>query len=144
MKEHPEEGLKIFTEDQVENWPRPEILKFLSAEHETLVIPYLEHVVHVWNDNNSVMHNKLISMYRKKIIHRKSNALESELQHIRSKLVTFLVKSSYYIPEQVLLYFPDDALFEERAVILGKLGKHEQVLGIYVQILGKFYLLKKN
>lgn len=28
------------------------------------------------------------------------------------------------------------ALFEERAVILGKLGKHEQVLSIYVNILG--------
>lgn len=27
-------------------------------------------------------------------------------------------------------------MFEERAVILGKLGKHEQVLSIYVMILG--------
>lgn len=27
-------------------------------------------------------------------------------------------------------------MFEERAVILGKLGKHEQVLSIYVNILG--------
>ncbi len=32
--------------------------------------------------------------------------------------------------------FPYDDLFEERAIILGKLGKHEKVLAIYIQILG--------
>lgn len=36
----------------------------------------------------------------------------------------------------MLNYFPTDDLFEERAIILGKLGKHEKVLAIYIQILG--------
>lgn len=58
------------------------------------------------------------------------------MEDAKSKLVEFLKKSSKYSPESVLKYFPYDDLFEERAIILGKLGKHEKVLAIYIQILG--------
>ncbi|CAF4855845.1 unnamed protein product [Pieris macdunnoughi] len=138
LKEHPEEGLKIFTEDivEVENLPRPKVLDFLLREHDTLVIPYLEHVIHTWNDTHDLFHDALINMYREKITDKKANCTEEELQHIKSKLVAFLEKSSHYTPERVILHFPNDTLFEERAVILGKLGRHEQALAIYVQILG--------
>ncbi|OWR46866.1 Vam6/Vps39 protein, partial [Danaus plexippus plexippus] len=138
LEEHPEEGLKIFTEDivEVENLPRPKVLDFLLREHEPLVIPYLEHVIHTWNDTHSLFHDALIRMYRERITDKKSNATEEELQHIKSKLVSFLEKSSHYTPERVILHFPNDSLFEERAIILGKLGRHEQALSIYVQVLG--------
>ncbi|XP_026752559.2 vam6/Vps39-like protein isoform X1 [Galleria mellonella] len=138
LKEHPEEGLKIFTEDkvEVENLPRPKILDFLLREHETLVIPYLEHVIHTWNDTNSLFHDALIRMYREKITDKKGAVTEEEIQHTKSKLLAFLEKSVHYTPERVILHFPNDSLFEERAVILGKLGRHEQALAIYVQILG--------
>ncbi|XP_045499853.1 vam6/Vps39-like protein [Colias croceus] len=138
LKEHPEEGLKIFTEDivEVENLPRPRVLDFLLREHEQLVIPYLEHVIHTWNDTNAIFHDALIGMYREKITDKKANSTEEELQHIKAKLVAFLEKSFNYTPERVILHFPNDTLFEERAIILGKLGRHEQALAIYVQILG--------
>lgn len=140
LKEHPEEGLKIFTEDivEVENLPRPKILDFLLREHDNLVIPYLEHLIHTWNDTNPLFHDALIRMYRDKITTKKAEITEEEFQHTKSKLVAFLEKSPYhYTPERVILHFPTDSLFEERAVILGKLGRHEQALAIYVQILGK-------
>lgn len=138
LKENPEEGLKIFTEDiiEVENLPRPKILDFLLREHETLVIPYLEHVIHTWNDTNFLFHDGLINMYREKITSKKDNITEEEIQHTKSKLLAFLEKSTCYTPERVLLHFPTDSLFEERAVVLGKLGRHEQALTIYILILG--------
>lgn len=58
------------------------------------------------------------------------------LENNRSKLIDFLKKSNRYSPESVLKNFPSTDLFEERAIILGKLKKHEKVLAIYVQILG--------
>ncbi|KAL0829175.1 hypothetical protein ABMA28_004014 [Loxostege sticticalis] len=138
LKEHPEEGLKIFTEDkvEVENLPRPKILDFLLREHENLVIPYLEHLIHTWNDTNPLFHDALISMYRDKVTTKKGDITEEEFQHTKAKLVAFLEKSPHYTPERVILHFPTDSLYEERAVILGKLGRHEQALAIYVQILG--------
>lgn len=138
LKENPEEGLKIFTEDikEVETLPRPKILDFLLREHESLVIPYLEHVIHKWNDGNSLFHDALINIYREKITDKKANITEEELQHTKSKLLAFLEKSTHYTPERVLLHLPIDSLFEERAIVLGKLGRHEQALAIYVLILG--------
>lgn len=58
------------------------------------------------------------------------------LENIRSQLLEFLNKSNKYTPEKVLKQFPTNDLIEERAIILGKLAKHEHVLAIYIQILG--------
>lgn len=40
---HPEDGLKIFTEDipEVEHLPRPKVLDYLLRTQKSLVIPYL-------------------------------------------------------------------------------------------------------
>jgi hypothetical protein len=44
-------------------------------------------------------------------------------------LLSLLKDSDHYSLENVLVQFPYDSLFEERAIVLGKLKKHEQVLG---------------
>lgn len=55
---------------------------------------------------------------------------------IRDKLVDFLNKYNNLHAETVLKNFPENDLFEERAIILGKLKRHEKVLAIHVQISG--------
>jgi hypothetical protein len=52
--------------------------------------------------------------------------------------LNFLKNSQNYYPDKVLIEFPSNDLFEERAIILGRLGKHEKVLAIFIQILGDF------
>lgn len=121
----------------MENLPRPKILDFLLKKHNSLVIPYLEHVIHTWNDNSPLFHDALINMYSEKITNKKENATEAEIEHTKAKLVAFLEKSTHYTPERFVLHFPKDGFFEERAIIYGKLGRHEQALAIYVLILGE-------
>uniref|UniRef100_A0A671PHK9 Vam6/Vps39-like protein n=1 Tax=Sinocyclocheilus anshuiensis TaxID=1608454 RepID=A0A671PHK9_9TELE len=58
-----------------------------------------------------------------------------ELGEYRSKLLSFLEVSSSYEPERLISDFPFDGLLEERALLLGRMGKHEQALFIYVHIL---------
>jgi tetratricopeptide (TPR) repeat protein len=126
--------LQIFTEDlaEVEALPRPRVLDFLLRSHASVVIPYLEHVVHVWVDTNPLFHNALVHQYREKAMSEGPAAAE----HTRRKLLEFLKKSPHYTADTVLGHFPTDSLLEERAIILGKLGKHEQALAIYVRALG--------
>lgn len=128
-----EEGLKIFTEDmpEVEALPRPRVLDFLLRSHTSCVIPYLEHVVHTWNDKNPLFHNALIHQYREKILNNGATGA-----HTRKKLLEFLEKSTCYTPDTVLGHFPTDNLLEERAIIVGRLGRHEEALAIYVRALG--------
>ncbi|XP_077303016.1 vacuolar protein sorting 39 [Arctopsyche grandis] len=137
LLEQPEEGLKIFTDDilEVENLPRAKVLDFLLREHESLVIPYLEHIIHIWADDNAIYHNALVRILREKMIDTKGLYSDVEKQNCKAKLLSFLQRSNYYSPEMVLVHFPNDSLFEERAIVLGKLDAHEQALSIYVYIL---------
>ncbi|XP_024891855.1 vam6/Vps39-like protein [Temnothorax curvispinosus] len=141
LTEDPEQGLRIFMEDiqEVEHLPRPKILDYLLRFHKDLVIQYLEHVVHVWEDTNPLFHNVLIHQYKEKCLASMSaNATPAEKeisQHVRQKLQQFLEKSAHYTPETILVHFPFDSLFEERAIILGRLGRHQQAISIYVSLL---------
>ncbi|XP_060532136.1 vam6/Vps39-like protein [Cylas formicarius] len=134
LTESPENGLKVFTEDiaEVEAIPRPRVLDFLLKSHPSVVITYLEHVIYTWEDTNPLFHNALIHQYREKILNNDPGITE----HTRKKLIQFLEKSTHYNAENVLNSFPTNNLLEERALILGRLGKHEQALGLYVRAIG--------
>ena len=145
LQEHPQEGLKIFTEDilEVENLPRADVLDFLLKSHKPLVIPYLEHIIEVWNEVKPLFHNILITQYKEKVFEYQADPSLSEvhqkqlqLKEVRAKLIEFLKSSNKYAADKVLVDFPYNDLFEERAIVLGKLSKHEKVLAIYIQILG--------
>lgn len=145
IQEHPQEGLKIFTEDiqEVESLPRADVLDFLLKSHKPLVIPYLEHIIDVWSEVKPLFHNILITQYKDKVFDYQQDPSLNEghqkqlaLKETRDKLINFLKSSNNYAADKVLVDFPYNDLFEERAIVLGKLGKHEKVLAIYVQILG--------
>ncbi|XP_017764075.1 PREDICTED: vam6/Vps39-like protein [Eufriesea mexicana] len=141
LNDDPEQGLRIFMEDikEVEQLPRPKVLDYLLRCHKDLVITYLEHVVHVWEDTNPSFHNVLIHQYKEKCLacmSKSATPAEKETgQHIRQKLQQFLEKSAHYTPETILVHFPFDSLFEERAIILERLGRHQQVISIYISLL---------
>lgn len=124
---------------EVEHLPRPKVLDYLLRCHKDLVITYLEHVVHVWEDNNPLFHNVLVHQYKEKCLAAltptATPAEKENVQHIRQKLQQFLEKSQHYTPETVLRDFPFDCLYEERAIILGRLGRHQQAVSIYINLL---------
>uniref|UniRef100_A0A8C5RF85 Vam6/Vps39-like protein n=1 Tax=Laticauda laticaudata TaxID=8630 RepID=A0A8C5RF85_LATLA len=148
LRDFPEDGLKIFTEDlpEIEALPRKRILNFLLENFKNLTIPYLEHVIDIWNESGSEFHNCLIQLYCEKVQGLMKEYLtsfppvpageeEGELGEYRKKLISFLESSSYYNAEQLISDFPFDGLLEERALLLGRMGNHEQALFIYVHIL---------
>lgn len=114
-------------------------MDYLLRCHKDSVITYLEHVVDVWKDTNSLFHNVLVHQYKEKCLDamkpEASPAEKQNVQHIRLKMQQFLEKSQHYTPETVLVHFPFDCLFEERAVILGRLGHHQQAISIYINLL---------
>ena len=67
--------------------------------------------------------------------HVKAGSEPGLLGATRAKLLSFLDSSNYYHAEALLARFPLDDLYEERAVLLAKLGQHEAALSIYVHTL---------
>lgn len=50
----------------------------------------------------------------------------------RKKLIAALQNMSEYNPEALLKQIPTDALYEERALLLGRMNQHELALSIYI------------
>ncbi|GFR11295.1 hypothetical protein TNCT_648011 [Trichonephila clavata] len=155
IKEHPEDGLKIFAEDmaETENLPRNQVLSYLSETEQDLIIPYLEFIIHKWDEENSVFHNTLVNKYCERILfslkeyrnalpegHPAAPACQEpgELGELRTKLLTFLEESKYYTIERFATYMMNKGLYDEGAIVLGRLGRHEEALTIYIHVLQNF------
>lgn len=151
-KESKDDLLTIFIEDteEVKALSREEVLSYLERTDKNLVIPYLEHVINEWEDVSPEFHNILPIQYMgraKELLLQYFQSLKpgekaveagrepGELGSIRCKLFNFLQRSLYYNAERLMAHFPTDGMFEERAILLGKLGRHEEALAIYVHIL---------
>jgi tetratricopeptide (TPR) repeat protein len=148
-----------------ERLPRDVVLAHLRQYAPQLVQEYLEFVLQrsQWVETRPQFHNELIGEYLTTIVALKRNQLKpaaaggaaaaaaaaapvplrvkagSEpglLGATRKKLLAFLESSEYYHAEALLSKFPLDDLFEERALLLAKLGQHESALSIYVYTLG--------
>ncbi|KAM4690379.1 vam6/Vps39-like protein isoform 2-T2 [Rhinophrynus dorsalis] len=156
LRDYPEDGLKIFTEDltEVECLPRNLVLAFLLDHFKHLAVPYLEHIILIWEERTPEFHNCLIKLYCEKVqvlmqalptgpVSNEergrrpvpAGSEEGELGEFRRKLLNFLEISDCYQPDQLISDFPFDGLLEERALLLGRMGKHEPALFIYVHIL---------
>ena len=137
-------GLSVFTEDTIEAeaLPRARVLEFLMAHRPTVVIPYLKHVIVEWKETKPEFHNALILQYKDYIVQKinAGDALEEEgdtetlsISEARAELRELLLTSKVYSAGLILgSAFPDHCLEEERAILLGSLGRHEEALAIYL------------
>lgn len=151
LKEYPEDGLKIFTEDfgsETEHLPRDKVITFLERVNGNLVTQYLEHIIDVWNDSTPANHNLLIYKYRERVNQLLPEFLRSlpegsklpdpgkepgDLGVIRGKLLTFLKRSKYYSTDVLPAHFLKDGLWHERALVMGRIGNHAEALSIYIK-----------
>ena len=58
-----------------------------------------------------------------------------KLGTLRRELISFLENSLHYKPEKLISSFPQCDMYEERALLLGRLERHEPALAIYAYIL---------
>jgi hypothetical protein len=132
------DGLNIFTEDylEVESWPRGKILDFLVKNRKSIVVSYLEHIVSVWGESGALFHNALLLQYKDIIVdllnRTRSEEDQEKLEFTKQKLKELLSSSMFYTAETVLAQFPTNCLYEERALLLGSLGRHMEALAIYL------------
>lgn len=106
-----------------------------KAKH--VVIPYLEHVISNWGETGPVFHNALILRYKDSLVYDlfeqpESSEAEAKITATRTKLAELLSASNYFTADTILPQFPLHCLYEERALLLGSLGKHKEALALYL------------
>lgn len=151
LKAHPDDGLKIFTEDlpEVEGLPRDKVLAHIEQCAKQLSIRYLEHIIFIWFESKPELHNKLINCYRERVQLLMREYVDSlpegdepvppgnepgELGELRSRLLYLLETSKHYQAQHLLTHFPE-TFYHERALLLGRVGRHEEALSIYIHTL---------
>ncbi|KAI9500281.1 hypothetical protein BX070DRAFT_230506 [Coemansia spiralis] len=136
----------VFADDRpaAEAFPRARITSFLRQISPKLVVQYLAYVFASWRDDTPILHDDMVAAYLGLISeqnhcksasvdgeHINEEALEQNFE-LRSQVQRFLKTSQQYSPEKALARLPDDGLFEERALVLSRLGRHEQALCLLV------------
>lgn len=117
---------------------RERICEFLQKQIEPkelgsdLLFKYVEYCVYVWQDASENINNLLIQIYKDCLAQIEDKTSEA-YKSLKDKLIKFLKNTSNYKINFALGKF--DVNTEERAILYGKIGEHEEALNIYVNIL---------
>eukprot|EP00818_Percolomonas_sp_WS_P000748 CAMPEP_0117442948 /NCGR_PEP_ID=MMETSP0759-20121206/4428_1 /TAXON_ID=63605 /ORGANISM="Percolomonas cosmopolitus, Strain WS" /LENGTH=905 /DNA_ID=CAMNT_0005234879 /DNA_START=187 /DNA_END=2901 /DNA_ORIENTATION=+ len=140
LKKEPLKALEIFTREY-SPFEIDDILELFESIEDgqvmSMKIGYLEYKIHEKDSMDADLHNTLILLY---LNYLQSDNVENECfdkEDISDRLIEMLKESDYYHPEKMLSKFPPNDLFLERAILLGKIDRHDQALMYYIHKLDR-------
>ncbi|XVF59623.1 hypothetical protein PTKIN_Ptkin07bG0290500 [Pterospermum kingtungense] len=121
------------------NIPADLVNSYLKQHAPNMQGRYLELML-AMNENgiSGNLQNEMVQIYLSEVLEWYSELSaqqiwdEKSYSPTRKKLLSALESISGYNPEALLRRLPPDALFEERAILLGKMNQHELALSLYV------------
>ncbi|KAH9606456.1 hypothetical protein KSS87_002854 [Heliosperma pusillum] len=132
----PTETIELFLSGNV---PADLVNSYLKQHAPNMQATYLEHMLAMNEDGISGnLQNEMVQIYLSEVLDWYSELRsqqkwdETVYSSTRKKLLSAMDNISGYNPEGLLKRLPPDALYEERANLLGKLNQHELALSIYV------------
>ncbi|ORX35229.1 hypothetical protein BD324DRAFT_642956 [Kockovaella imperatae] len=136
FKGDPGMALKIFTADKagVEALPRMEVMRFLDETDETCCSKYLEHIIDDLGETRSEFHDRLAELYLARVDEQSMSDIEMTKPLMTdglARLLDFLARSHSYRPYRISQKLTRD-IPEVQAVLLGRQGRHEEALKIYL------------
>lgn len=132
----PSQTIELFLSGNI---PADMVNSYLKQHSPNMQARYLELML-AMNENaiSGNLQNEMVNIYLSDVLdwHADLNAQQNwdEKTHTptRKKLLSALEGISGYNPEALLKRLPQDALYEERAILLGKMNQHELALSLYV------------
>lgn len=121
------------------NIPADLVNSYLKQHAPNMQATYLELML-AMNENgiSGNLQNEMVNIYLSEVLEWYSDLRaqqkwdEKTYCMTRKKLLSALESISGYNPEALLKHLPVDALYEERAILLGKMNQHELALSLYV------------
>lgn len=121
------------------NIPADLVNSYLKQHAPNMQATYLELMFEMNESSVSGnLQNEMVQIYLSEVLDWYSDLSsqqkwdERTYSPTRKKLLSALEGISGYNPEVLLKRLPSDALYEERAILLGKMNQHELALSIYV------------
>ncbi|CAL4926989.1 unnamed protein product [Urochloa decumbens] len=136
LERNPSETIELFLS---ENVPADLVNSYLKQHAPNLQSTYLELMLSMSESGiNPNLQNELVQLYLSevldwyKILKEEGSWTEKIYSPTRKKLISTLESNSGYNTDLLLKRLPQDALFEERAILYGKMNQHLRALSLYV------------
>lgn len=136
LERNPSETIELFLS---ENVPADLVNSYLKQHAPNLQSTYLELMLSMSETGiNPNLQNELVQLYLSevldwyKFLKDEGNWTEKTYSPTRKKLISTLESNSGYNTDLLLKRLPQDALFEERAILYGKINQHLRALSLYV------------
>ncbi|KAF8071649.1 hypothetical protein FPV67DRAFT_1746459, partial [Lyophyllum atratum] len=127
----PSMAFEIFTSEDVE-LPRQEVSDFLAGIDPKISARFLEHIIEERQEMTPAFHDRLAELYLNMTLSAKKRGDEDTKSQVYGKLLDFIASDLYYSVDRLYGALSSTDLFEARAILLGRLGRHDQALELYV------------
>lgn len=124
-------AFEIFTSEDVE-LPRREVVNYLDGINPKLSVRYLEYIIGERHEISPEFHDRLADLYFSMTLSTKKRGEETPRQDAYTKLLHFIESDQYFGLDRLYGLLSSTDLFEARAILLGRLGRHDQALELYV------------
>ncbi|KAJ3775239.1 hypothetical protein FB446DRAFT_417887 [Lentinula raphanica] len=137
IEQDSDRGLEIFKSDDVD-LPRNHVADYLEKISPSLCAKYLEYLIQEREEISVDFHDRLAELYAKITLDARKRKDEKLYQESYDKLLTFISTTTYYRVDRLYGLLSSEDLYEARAILLGKLGRHDQALELYVYRLQEY------
>jgi len=112
--------------------PPQHVANFLEGVNREYCARYLEFLIEERHEESPIYHDRLAELCLKMTVDAKKARDEESRKRAYGKLLLFIDNTSHFRVDRLLGLLPSDDLFEARAILLGKLGRHDSTLELYV------------
>ncbi|KAI0073891.1 hypothetical protein K474DRAFT_1626886 [Panus rudis PR-1116 ss-1] len=138
FEQDPEIALEIFTSEEVE-LPRHQVADYLEMIDPALCARYIEFLIAERGEESEMYHDRLAELYLRMTIAAKKRGDNEKRRELYSKLLDFIDTTTHYRPDRLYGLLPPEDLYEAKAILLGRLGRHDGALETYVHRLQDFH-----
>ncbi|KAI0787910.1 hypothetical protein C8Q74DRAFT_1366714 [Fomes fomentarius] len=130
-------AFEIFTSEEAE-LPKGPVADFLEQLDPAICARYIEFLVAERGETSQQFHDRLADLYLHMTVSAKRRGDDGGRRQAYDKLLHFIDVSEYYSADRLFALLPSEDLFEAKAVLLGRLGRHDSALEVYVYRLRDF------
>ncbi|KAG1770992.1 vacuolar sorting protein 39 domain 1-domain-containing protein [Suillus occidentalis] len=128
-------AFEIFTSDDVE-LPRTQVTDYLEKIDPAISTRYIEYLIDEKGEESPAFHDRLAELYLNMTLSARKRGEEAKAFEVYSKLLHFIDTTDHYRPDRLYGLLSEN-LYEARAVLLGRMGRHEHALELYAE--GRIY-----
>ncbi|OJT15140.1 Vam6/Vps39-like protein [Trametes pubescens] len=130
-------AFEIFTSEEVE-LPKQPVTDFLEQLDPALCAQYIEYLIDERAETSQDFHDRLAELYLRMTIAAKKRGDDDGRKEAYGKLLQFINTTERYSADRLFGLLPSEDLFEAKAVLLGRLGRHDSALEVYAYRLQDF------